>query len=139
MLFDLEPTRRSRSQAALVAAPAPPAAPSCSPTRSPSAVFAPFKLAAPRLDAPDKAGRDAGQAVPAWPRWPRRGLGAPPSPINVRIGPHRRFAWVEADLAPFKAIKDALGGTINDVVLTVVTGALRRTCSGTGATPRASS
>jgi WS/DGAT/MGAT family acyltransferase len=51
--------------------------------------------------------------------------GAPPSPLNARIGPHRRFAWVESDLGRFKAIKDALGGTVNDVVLAVVTGALR--------------
>jgi diacylglycerol O-acyltransferase len=51
--------------------------------------------------------------------------GAPPSPLNTRIGPHRRFAWVEIDLDRFKAIKNASGGTINDVVLAVVTGALR--------------
>jgi WS/DGAT/MGAT family acyltransferase len=51
--------------------------------------------------------------------------GAPRSPLNVKIGPHRRFAWVDADLATFKAIKNALGGTVNDVVLTVVAGALR--------------
>ena len=51
--------------------------------------------------------------------------GAPPSPLNARIGPHRRFAWVESDLARFKAVKGALGGTVNDVVLAVVTGALR--------------
>jgi diacylglycerol O-acyltransferase / wax synthase len=51
--------------------------------------------------------------------------GAPRSPLNVTIGPHRRFAWVDGDLAQFKAIKNALGGTVNDVVLTVVTGALR--------------
>ncbi|HKH18246.1 MAG TPA: wax ester/triacylglycerol synthase family O-acyltransferase [Solirubrobacteraceae bacterium] len=51
--------------------------------------------------------------------------GAPRSPLNVKIGPHRRFAWVDGDLATFKAVKDALGGTVNDVVLTVVTGALR--------------
>jgi diacylglycerol O-acyltransferase / wax synthase len=49
---------------------------------------------------------------------------APPSPFNVRIGPHRRFTWVQADLDEFKAIKNALGGTVNDVVLGVVTGAL---------------
>jgi diacylglycerol O-acyltransferase / wax synthase len=49
---------------------------------------------------------------------------APPSPFNVRIGPHRRFTWVEADLGQFKAIKDSLGGTVNDVVLAVVAGAL---------------
>jgi WS/DGAT/MGAT family acyltransferase len=52
--------------------------------------------------------------------------GAPPSPLNQRIGPHRRFAWVDADLAVLKAVKNALGGTVNDVVLTVVAGALRR-------------
>jgi diacylglycerol O-acyltransferase len=51
--------------------------------------------------------------------------GAPSSPLNTRIGPHRRFAWVESDLDRFKAIKGALGGTVNDVVLAVVTGALR--------------
>jgi diacylglycerol O-acyltransferase len=49
---------------------------------------------------------------------------APESPFNVLIGPHRRYTWVDADLDRFKAIKTALGGTVNDVVLTVVTGAL---------------
>ena len=51
--------------------------------------------------------------------------GAPSSPYNVPIGPHRRFAWVDGDLAQFKAIKTALGGTVNDIVLSVVAGALR--------------
>jgi WS/DGAT/MGAT family acyltransferase len=51
---------------------------------------------------------------------------APPSVFNVRIGPHRRFTWVRGDLDQFKAIKNALGGTVNDVVLTAVTGALAR-------------
>ena len=51
---------------------------------------------------------------------------APPSPLNVRIGPHRRYTWVDADLAEFKAIKDELGGTVNDVVLTAVSLALGR-------------
>jgi WS/DGAT/MGAT family acyltransferase len=49
---------------------------------------------------------------------------APASPFNVRIGPHRRFTWVRADLGQFKAIKNSLGGTVNDVVLAVVAGAL---------------
>jgi WS/DGAT/MGAT family acyltransferase len=53
-------------------------------------------------------------------------LAAPPSPFNVRIGPHRRFTWVRGDLNQFKAVKNALGGTVNDVVLTVVAGALGR-------------
>jgi WS/DGAT/MGAT family acyltransferase len=45
---------------------------------------------------------------------------APPSPFNVEITPHRRYTWVDAELAQFKAIKDSLGGTLNDVVLAAV-------------------
>ena len=45
---------------------------------------------------------------------------APDVPLNVEIGSHRRFLWVRSDLAHFKTIKDALGGTVNDVVLAVV-------------------
>ena len=51
---------------------------------------------------------------------------APETPLNVPIGPHRRFVFVRNELADYKLVKDALGGTINDVVLTVVAGALRR-------------
>jgi len=55
------------------------------------------------------------------------GLNPPPdTPLNVKVGAHRRLAVVEASLADFKAIKDAFGGTVNDVVLAVVAGALRR-------------
>ncbi len=50
---------------------------------------------------------------------------APPSPLNVEIGPHRRFAGIACDLADFKTVKNVFGGTVNDVVLTVVAGALR--------------
>jgi diacylglycerol O-acyltransferase len=57
----------------------------------------------------------------------RAGLApAPPSPLNVRIGPHRRFTWIDGDLGQVKAVKNALGGTVNDVVLTSVAGALGR-------------
>jgi diacylglycerol O-acyltransferase / wax synthase len=51
---------------------------------------------------------------------------APRTPFNVRIGPHRRYTWVDADLDRFKAIKSALEGTVNDAVLTAVTLALGR-------------
>jgi diacylglycerol O-acyltransferase / wax synthase len=51
---------------------------------------------------------------------------APPSPFNVRIGPHRRFTWVRGNLSEFKAVKNKFGGTVNDVVLAVVAGALGR-------------
>jgi len=51
---------------------------------------------------------------------------APDTPLNVEIGPHRRFTVVRAKLSDLKEIKDAHGGTVNDVVLTVVAGALAK-------------
>ncbi|MGH2937906.1 MAG: WS/DGAT/MGAT family O-acyltransferase [Solirubrobacterales bacterium] len=51
---------------------------------------------------------------------------APRVPINPRgVGPRRDFAWATFDLPEFKRIKNALGGTVNDVSLAVATGALR--------------
>ena len=51
---------------------------------------------------------------------------APSSPYNKPIGPHRRFTWVRVSLRDIKAIKDSLGGTVNDVVLATVAGGLGR-------------
>ncbi len=51
---------------------------------------------------------------------------APETPLNVEIGPHRRFSVVRQELADYKEVKNALGGTVNDVVLTVVSGALAK-------------
>jgi diacylglycerol O-acyltransferase / wax synthase len=51
---------------------------------------------------------------------------APGTPLNVEIGPHRRLAPVSFALEDFKEIKNAFGGTVNDVVLTITAGALRR-------------
>ncbi len=50
---------------------------------------------------------------------------APPTPLNVDIGPHRRFVGVGSPLADFKLVKNAFDCTVNDVVLAVVAGALR--------------
>jgi WS/DGAT/MGAT family acyltransferase len=50
---------------------------------------------------------------------------APPSSLNAPIGPHRRLEMVEIDLAEVKRVRAALGGTVNDVVLAMVAGALR--------------
>jgi diacylglycerol O-acyltransferase / wax synthase len=51
---------------------------------------------------------------------------APETPLNAEIGPHRRYAVVRNQLADFRYVKSVLGGTVNDVVLTVVSGALAR-------------
>jgi diacylglycerol O-acyltransferase len=54
------------------------------------------------------------------------GMAAPDSIFNVEIGPHRRFAIAQTDLAELKRVKDAHGGTVNDVILSSVAGAIGR-------------
>lgn len=48
------------------------------------------------------------------------------TPLNGTIGPNRRFATLDMDLQAVKDVKNLLGGTVNDVVLTIVAGAVRR-------------
>jgi diacylglycerol O-acyltransferase len=50
---------------------------------------------------------------------------APDTPLNVEIGPHRRLVFVRCELDQFKLVKNEFGGTVNDVVLAVVSGALK--------------
>jgi WS/DGAT/MGAT family acyltransferase len=129
VLFDLEPDP-----------PEPDPAPAWYPRPEPSAAdllatavaeraSAPLDVARAALEAarhPERAVGGGGRAVKGLAAMAAAGMaGAPPSPLNVRIGSHRRFAWVDADLERFKAIKTAFGGTVNDVVLAAVTGALR--------------
>ena len=47
------------------------------------------------------------------------------TPINGRVGPHRRFEWLVTPLADVKRIAKRLECTVNDVVLAAVTGAVR--------------
>jgi WS/DGAT/MGAT family acyltransferase len=61
-----------------------------------------------------------GSTLGAGLRW------ASDTPLNQPIGPHRRFDWIEMDLETVKGVKNRLGGTVNDVVLATVAGALRR-------------
>jgi WS/DGAT/MGAT family acyltransferase len=93
------------------------------------AVAAPIKLAERAVEAVRNPEATARKAVEAL-----EGLSeivsafadpAPDVPLNHPIGPHRRYVWARSELATFKRIKDALGGTVNDVVLAVVTGSLR--------------
>jgi len=79
-------------------------------------------LRAPRQIAWGVVHAAAGVGAMAW-----AGMNpAPASPYNAAIGPHRRFTWVRTELADMKAIKNELGGTVNDVVLASIAGALGR-------------
>jgi WS/DGAT/MGAT family acyltransferase len=83
--------------------------------------------------APRRAARRAAEGLAGIGAMARAGLNpAPPTPLNVPIGPHRRYTWVDADLDELKAVKNALGGTLNDAVLSSVTLALGRWLRGRG-------
>jgi WS/DGAT/MGAT family acyltransferase len=50
---------------------------------------------------------------------------ASPTPLNQRVGPHRLFDWATMDIGEIKELRRALGGSLNDVVLAIATGAVR--------------
>ncbi len=57
----------------------------------------------------------------------RAGLRPPPdTPLNVPIGSQRRLEWVDFSLPEIRDLRKRLDGSVNDVVLTLVSGALRR-------------
>jgi diacylglycerol O-acyltransferase len=94
------------------------------------AIRTPFDLAGKAVSAlqrPERTVSDVREAVEGLGEVLWAGLNpAPETPLNVPIGPHRRLVWTESRLDDFKEIKNAFGGTVNDVVLAVVSGALRR-------------
>jgi WS/DGAT/MGAT family acyltransferase len=130
LLFDIEPTRQPSAEEA-----------PWTPARSPS-----------RLGLVGRAGTGMAATLARLGRWLRRALReprrarhraadgltglwevtwnlarpAPKVPFNAPIGSGRGFFGADFDLAEFKRIKNALGGTVNDVTLAVVAGALRR-------------
>ena len=57
-------------------------------------------------------------------------LALPPKrlPFNKKGGKERHFEWLRFSFAEARSIRSALGGTVNDVVLTVYGGAVRRYC-----------
>jgi WS/DGAT/MGAT family acyltransferase len=85
-----------------------------------------FRGARAVLRRPRRAAGAALDALESVGALAKAGVAAPPSPFNVEIGPYRRFAWVRSDLTAMKRTKDATGGTVNDVVLAAVAGALGR-------------
>lgn len=59
----------------------------------------------------------------------------PRSSLNGPIGPHRLWDWATAHLSDVKAVRDGLGGTVNDVVLTAISGGFRDLLSSRGEDP----
>jgi diacylglycerol O-acyltransferase / wax synthase len=57
------------------------------------------------------------------------------SSLTGAIGPHRRWSWAEVRLSDVKTVRGALGGTVNDVVLTMITGGFRALLDSRGEPP----
>ena len=131
VLFDLEPVPPPLAHEGEPWAPQPaPSAAALAARGVKGLVELPFTLAGRALRAASKPGtslhvaREAveGVAEVAW-----AGLNpAPDTPLNVPIGPHRRLVMIRSELDDFKVVKNAFGGTVNDVVLSVVAGGLRK-------------
>ncbi|MEO7070834.1 MAG: wax ester/triacylglycerol synthase family O-acyltransferase [Nostocoides sp.] len=51
---------------------------------------------------------------------------APTTPLNTQITAHRKFAFISLPLAEVKTVKNAFGVSVNDVVMAMCAGALRR-------------
>ena len=56
----------------------------------------------------------------------------PASSLNGPVGPHRRWAWARSELSEVKQVRKALGGTVNDVVLTAIAGGFRELLASRG-------
>ena len=62
-------------------------------------------------------------------------LTAPRTPWNGAITPHRKVSFAKVELADVKALKDHFGVTVNDIVLSLMGGTLRRYLEAAGALP----
>ncbi|MBW3667611.1 MAG: wax ester/triacylglycerol synthase family O-acyltransferase [Actinobacteria bacterium] len=107
-----------------------------SPDRVPTDVeliaFAMTSLARQPLAAAKSAMRTAEMLLNLRRRNREPGVNPPPAPfsaprtsLNTSITPHRRFAYTQVSLDDVKMVKNTLGGTVNDVVLALCSGALR--------------
>ena len=109
---------------------------SWTPRRSPSAaelltaglradVAEPFKQLRNVLAGSSRNTRDLLEFARGLPANARRLIAPAARSLNGPVGPHRRWAWCQADMAEVKRVRKAIGGTVNDVVLTAITRGFR--------------
>jgi WS/DGAT/MGAT family acyltransferase len=92
--------------------------------------------ALPTLMDPRRAKQEIGKTIEALVHVARTFLeGAPRTPLNGRLGSARALSWVTVSLSDVRAIKNELSGSINDVVLAIVSGALRQLLADRGMSP----
>lgn len=79
------------------------------------------------LDQAEEVGQRIAQRIQTTTQALRSGWLSPTTrtPLNEKIGPNRRFAWLDTPLADLKQIRAATGASVNDIVLTIIAGAIR--------------
>jgi diacylglycerol O-acyltransferase / wax synthase len=124
VLFDMEPDTPTGLAATPPWEPAPPPSPAdLIREAAEDLVLHPLQAMGRAVEAPTLAWADISEIVAGIRHL--AGMGAPPrGPFDVGVGPARRFATADAPFARIRDVKDALGGTVNDVVLAAVAGGL---------------
>jgi WS/DGAT/MGAT family acyltransferase len=62
----------------------------------------------------------------------REAVRRPATSLDGPIGPHRRYVWADTSISEIKKVRQGLGGTVNDVVLTAISRGLRDVLAGRG-------
>ena len=101
----------------------------CSPTRSLERAANPFgrRRAARRARCVRRASSAACSRTPraGWSDSPGVAPPSESSSLNGPLGPHRRWGWARGRLSDVQLVRQALGGTVNDVVLAAITNGFR--------------
>ena len=91
---------------------------------------APCRASAPRSQAAKELAASGKTIASAVPSLAKQAITPTARSLNGPIGPHRRWAWTDGKFEEFKAVRTAFGGTVNDVVLTAITGGFRDLLAG---------
>jgi diacylglycerol O-acyltransferase / wax synthase len=97
-------------------------------------ILAPVRMAREAMQTSTEARRMLRELNESWRpllRLARKGR-APITSLNQSIGRQRRYEFLELEMAAVKQVRDGLGATVNDVLLAVVTGALRELLTARG-------
>ena len=125
------------------AEPAPPAEPHAAQLALSAALSLPVTPAAVLRSAmravthPVETAKDAAMTTRGAVAWLRLARPAAASSLTGPITPHRRWGWTSTTLADVRVVRHALGGTVNDVVLTAVTRGFRDLLLARGEAPDA--
>jgi len=84
------------------------------------------RKAASALSTPRESASSVVKTADAFRKLATSGPSCPRSPLNVDIGPHRRVGFVKTTLKRLSEARGRRGATVNDVILAITAGGLRR-------------